>query len=108
MWRSSVPAPPGFYTAEHLQRQADVTGEIDMFDRLPTPYGLVRGGVAPDHEKIKSVTKVYDRIASRPGFRFFGGVEIGRDITDADLAGHYHAIVLSGRRANRPADGDPG
>lgn len=86
--------PAGFYTAEHLQRHA-VVCEIDMFDRLPTPYGLVRGGVAPDHEKIKSVTKVYERIASRPGFRFFGGVTLGRDITDDDLARHYHAVVLS-------------
>ncbi len=87
--------PAGFYTAEHLQRHADVVCEIDMFDRLPTPYGLVRGGVAPDHEKIKSVTKVYERIAARPGFRFFGGVVLGHDITDDDLARHYHAIVLS-------------
>ena len=87
--------PAGFYTAEHLQRHTDVVCEIDMFDRLPTPYGLVRGGVAPDHEKIKSVTKVYERIAARPGFRFFGGVDLGRDITDDDLARHYHAIVLS-------------
>ena len=87
--------PAGFYTAEHLQRHADVVCGIDMFDRLPTPYGLVRGGVAPDHEKIKSVTKVYERIAGRPGFRFFGGVELGRDITEEDLARHYHAVVLS-------------
>jgi ferredoxin--NADP+ reductase len=87
--------PAGFYTTEHLQRHAEVACEIDMLDRLPTPYGLVRGGVAPDHEKIKSVTKVYERIAARPGFRFFGGVELGRDVTDADLARHYHAVVLS-------------
>lgn len=87
--------PAGFYTAEHLQRRDDITCEIDMFDRLPTPYGLVRGGVAPDHQKIKSVTKAYERIAARPGFRFFGGVTVGRDITDADLARHYHAVVLS-------------
>lgn len=87
--------PAGFYTAEHLQRHGDVICQIDMFDRLPTPYGLVRGGVAPDHEKIKSVTKVYERIAAREGFRFFGGVTLGRDITDDDLARHYHAVVLS-------------
>lgn len=87
--------PAGFYTAEHLQRHDGVVCEIDMFDRLPTPYGLVRGGVAPDHEKIKSVTKVYERIAARPGFRFFGGVALGRDVTEADLGRHYHAVVLS-------------
>lgn len=87
--------PAGFYTAEHLQKCEGLAVAIDMYDRLATPYGLVRLGVAPDHEKIKSVTKVYERIASHPGFRFFGCVEIGRDLTDADLADHYDAIVLS-------------
>ena len=87
--------PAGFYTAEHLQKREGITVAIDMYDRLATPYGLVRLGVAPDHEKIKSVTKVYERIAGRPGFRFFGCVEIGRDVTDADLADHYDAIVLT-------------
>lgn len=87
--------PAGFYTAEHLQKREGLTVAIDMYDRLATPYGLVRLGVAPDHEKIKSVTKVYERIAAHPGFRFFGCVEIGRDLTDADLADHYDAIVLS-------------
>ena len=87
--------PAGFYTAEHLQKHEELTVAIDMFDRLATPYGLVRLGVAPDHEKIKSVTKVYERIAAHPGFRFFGCVEIGRDVTDADLADHYDAIVLT-------------
>lgn len=87
--------PAGFYTAEHLQKREGLTVAIDMFDRLATPYGLVRLGVAPDHEKIKSVTKIYERIATHPGFRFFGCVEIGRDLTDADLADHYDAIVLT-------------
>lgn len=87
--------PAGFYTAEHLQKHEALIVAIDMFDRLATPYGLVRLGVAPDHEKIKSVTKIYDRIATHPGFRFFGCVEIGRDVTDADLADHYDAIVLT-------------
>lgn len=105
--------PAGFYTAEHLQRHAEVVCEIDMFDKLPTPYGLVRGGVAPDHEKIKSVTKVYERIAAQPGFRFFGGVTLGRDITDDDLARHYHAVVLSvgapiDRRMGIPGEDLPG
>ncbi|MFN2176723.1 MAG: FAD/NAD(P)-binding protein, partial [Anaerolineales bacterium] len=57
--------PAGFYTAEHLLNHKDLNIEIDLFDRLPTPYGLVRGGVAPDHQKIKSVTKVYDRTAKK-------------------------------------------
>lgn len=87
--------PSGFYAAEFLQKQKDLTVEIDMFDRLPTPFGLVRGGVAPDHPKIKSVTKVYDRIAAKDDFRFFGHVELGKDITRADLANHYHAIVYA-------------
>jgi ferredoxin--NADP+ reductase len=86
--------PSGFYAAERLQK-ADLAVEIDMFDRLPTPFGLVRGGVAPDHPKIKSVTKVYDRIASKPEFRFFGNVEFGRDLTHADMAAHYHAIIYA-------------
>ena len=54
--------------------------EIDIFDRLPTPYGLVRAGVAPDHYKIKSVTRVYDKIAANPNVRFYGNVEYGRDL----------------------------
>jgi ferredoxin/flavodoxin---NADP+ reductase len=87
--------PSGFYAAERLQKEKDLTVHIDMFDRLPTPFGLVRGGVAPDHQKIKSVTKVYDRIASKPNFHFYGNVEFGRDVTHADLAAHYHAIIYA-------------
>jgi ferredoxin/flavodoxin---NADP+ reductase len=86
--------PSGFYAADHLQKQS-LTVEIDMLDRLPTPYGLVRGGVAPDHQKIKSVTKLYERIASKPGFRFFGNVEFGTDVTRADLMRHYHAVIYA-------------
>lgn len=87
--------PSGFYAAGRLQEQKNLVVEIDMFDRLPTPYGLVRGGVAPDHQKIKSVTKVYDRIASRHNFRFFGNVEFGNDVTLSDLERHYHAIIYA-------------
>ena len=64
--------PSGFYAAEHLQNQPDLVVQVDMYDRLPTPFGLVRGGVAPDHQKIKSVTRVYDRIATHPEFPPFG------------------------------------
>ncbi len=87
--------PAGFYTAEHLQKRAPEGVQIDMYDRLPTPYGLVRGGVAPDHQKIKSVTKIYERIAAHPGFRFFGDVELGRDVEIDDLAPHYDALIVS-------------
>jgi len=87
--------PSGFYAADHLQKQRDLTVQIDMFDRLPTPYGLVRGGVAPDHQKIKSVTKAYDRVATAPNFHFFGHVEFGKDVTRDDLVKHYHAIIYA-------------
>lgn len=87
--------PAGFYTAEHLLKSEEATCEVDIFDRLPTPYGLVRAGVAPDHPKIKSVTRVYERTAARDGFRYFGAVEIGKDITLEDLKQRYHAIVLA-------------
>lgn len=94
--------PSGFYAAEHLQNQADLVVQVDMYDRLPTPFGLVRGGVAPDHQKIKSVTRVYDRIAAHPEFRFFGNVELGRDLTHADLSAYYHAIIYAvGARTDR-------
>jgi ferredoxin--NADP+ reductase len=86
--------PSGFYAAEHLQKKLP-QAEIDMFDRLPTPYGLVRGGVAPDHQKIKLVTKVYDRIASQPGFRFFGNVTLGTDLSRDDLLASYHAVIYA-------------
>jgi ferredoxin/flavodoxin---NADP+ reductase len=87
--------PAGFYAAEHLLRREGTTVEVDMFDRLPTPYGLVRAGVAPDHPKIKSVIRVYEKTAARPEFRFFGNVEVGRDITVAELQERYHAIVFA-------------
>jgi ferredoxin--NADP+ reductase len=87
--------PSAFYAAEAYLKQSALVVEIDMFERLPTPHGLVRGGVAPDHQKIKSVTKVYDKIASDPRFRFYGNVELGRDIQHADLVAHYHQIVYA-------------
>ena len=87
--------PSAFYAAEHLQKQTHLVIHIDMFERLPTPFGLVRGGVAPDHPRIKSVTAVYDRIAAHPHFRFYGNVEFGRDLTQADLAAHYHQIIYA-------------
>lgn len=87
--------PAGFYAAEHLLKQSEVAVRVDMFDRLPTPFGLVRFGVAPDHQKIKSVTKVFDRIARHDAFRFFGNVDVGKDVTLQELACHYHQICLA-------------
>ena len=87
--------PAGFYTAEHLLKHDGTHAEVDMFDRLPTPYGLVRFGVAPDHPKIKSVIRVYEKTAARPEFRFFGNVEVGVDVSVDELSERYHAVVFA-------------
>src|SRR5439155_13186929 len=84
--------PAGFYCADQLLK---VGFEIDLYDVLPTPFGLVRAGVAPDHPKIKSVTRVYTKTASHEAFRFFGGVELGQDITREDLLDRYHAVIYA-------------
>lgn len=95
--------PAGFYAAERLFKETEMVVEVDMFDRLPTPYGLVRNGVAPDHQKIKSVTAVFDRVAGNPRFRFFGNIELGRDVTVDDLKDYYHQILFStGAQTDRP------
>jgi ferredoxin/flavodoxin---NADP+ reductase len=86
--------PSGFYAAEALLRSGQPIG-VDMFERLPVPYGLVRFGVAPDHPKLKQVTRVFDRIAKMPNFRFFGGVEIGGTVSVNALRSRYHAVVLA-------------
>ena len=85
--------PAGFYAAEALQKAAPGIA-IDLIDRLPTPFGLVRGGVAPDHPKIKSVTRVFDRIATQPGFRYLGHVRVGQDVSVEELRARYHVILL--------------
>ncbi len=87
--------PSGFYAAEALLKQKEIPLEVDMFDRLPTPYGLVRGGVAPDHQKIKAVSAVYEKTAQLPGFRFFGNIKLGKDIQVSDLKERYHQIVYA-------------
>jgi ferredoxin/flavodoxin---NADP+ reductase len=87
--------PSGCYAAGHLLKQKDLAVEVDMFDSLPTPWGLVRAGVAPDHPNIKSVTRVFEKTADNPRYRFFGNVEIGRDLGHDDLVRHYHAIVYA-------------
>jgi ferredoxin--NADP+ reductase len=100
--------PAGFYTAGHLLKDGPQELEVDMIERLPTPWGLVRSGVAPDHPKIKSVTRVYEKTAAHPRFRFFGGVELGREIARDELAARYHAIVYAtGSPSDRPL-GIPG
>ena len=84
--------PSGFYAADQLLKAG---WEVDLFDALPTPYGLVRAGVAPDHPKIKSVIRVYAKTASHESFRFFGGVTLGRDLTRGDLLARYHAVIYA-------------
>src|SRR6266487_562189 len=86
--------PAGFYAAGALL-DADASVEVDMIERLPTPWGLVRLGVAPDHPKLKSVSRAFERIALRPGFRFLGNVEVGRDLSHADLARLYDAVIYA-------------
>jgi ferredoxin--NADP+ reductase len=94
--------PAGFYAAEALLKRTDAVVDVDMFDRLPTPYGLVRGGVAPDHQKIKTVIRVFAATAARPTFRFLGNVRLGRDLTVEELRRHYHQIVYAtGNEADR-------
>ncbi len=94
--------PSGFYAAEALMKQMPAA-RIDMFERLPTPFGLVRYGVAPDHPRIKSVTAGFERIAESPQFRFFGNVQIGSDLTSADLRQHYHGVIYAtGGSQSRP------
>ncbi|MDA1027983.1 MAG: FAD-dependent oxidoreductase [Bacteroidetes bacterium] len=96
-WRIAIigAGPAGFYAAEHFFKQLDCIAHVDVFDRLPTPHGLVRSGVAPDHEKIKTVTRVFDKTASNPRFRFFGNVEFGKHLQLADLQKYYHQIYFS-------------
>src|ERR1035437_746810 len=94
--------PAGFYAAEALLKRADAVVDVDMFDRLPTPYGLVRGGVAPDHLKIKTVIRVFATTAARPTFRFLGNVRLGRDVTVEGWRRHDHQIVYAtGNEADR-------
>ncbi len=95
--------PAGFYAAGHLLKDSGGRVEVDMLERLPTPHGLVRSGVAPDHPKIKSVTRVYEKTAAHQRFRYFGNVELGRDIGREELLEHYHAVVYAtGAPADRP------
>jgi len=108
--------PAGFYAAGHLLKSKshpDLCVQVDMFDRLPTPWGLVRAGVAPDHPNIKAVSRVYEKTAEHPEFRFYGNVELGRDLTRDDLISRYHAVVYAvgaqtDRRMGIPGEDLPG
>ena len=100
--------PAGFYAAGHLLKAGGDGLEVDMLERLPTPWGLVRSGVAPDHPKIKSVTRVYEKTAALPRFRYFGNVSFGDHVSREELLEHYHAIVYAtGSPSDRPL-GIPG
>lgn len=105
--------PAGFYAVEELLKQPEMVVAVDLFDRLPTPYGLVRGGVAPDHQKIKAVIKQYEKTAARPGFRFFGNITFGEDLSLAEVLAHYHQVLFttgaeSDRRMGIPGEDLPG
>src|SRR5262245_21269248 len=104
--------PAGFYAAGALL-SADTQVEVDMLERLPTPWGLVRLGVAPDHPKLKTVSRAFERIADQPGFRFLGNVEVGRDLHHADLLRLYDAVIYAvgaqtDRRLGIPGEDLPG
>ena len=89
--------PAGYFAAQALQNLANdqQTFSIDMIERLPTPWGLVRSGVAPDHPKIKTVSKVFEKIANTENFRLFANVEVGSDITVAQLQEKYDAVIIA-------------
>jgi ferredoxin--NADP+ reductase len=105
--------PAGFYAAEQLLAAKELDVSVDVFERLPTPWGLVRAGVAPDHPKIKAVTRRYEKTAAHEGFRFFGNVEVGRDVSVQELREHYHAVIYAfgasgDRRLGIPGEELPG
>ncbi|MGN6189178.1 MAG: FAD-dependent oxidoreductase [Conexibacter sp.] len=105
--------PAGFYAAEQLLTARDHDVRVDMFERLTTPWGLVRAGVAPDHPKIKAVTRRYEKTAAHDGFRFFGNVEVGDELPVEELKAHYHAVVYAfgasgDRRLGIPGEDLPG
>jgi ferredoxin--NADP+ reductase len=87
--------PAAFYAAGQLLSSEDPPAEVDVIERLPTPWGLVRLGVAPDHPQLKTASKVFEKIAARPGFRFLGNVEVGRDVSHEELASRYDAVIYA-------------
>src|SRR6266568_6563340 len=104
--------PAGFFAADALL-SADVPVEVDLFERLPTPWGLVRLGVAPDHPELKTASRIFEKTAAKDGFRFFGNVEVGADVAHADLLRLYDAVVYAvgaqtDRRLGIPGEDLPG
>lgn len=87
--------PAGFFTVDALLRHRTPEFVVDLFERLPTPFGLVRSGVAPDHQKIKTVTRAFEKIAQHERFRFFGNVTVGKDVSAEELAAHYDQVVYA-------------
>jgi ferredoxin--NADP+ reductase len=105
--------PAGFYAADALLKSEDPQVEVDLIDRLPTPWGLVRLGVAPDHENIKAVSRAFEKTAAKPGFRFFGNVEVGSTVAHEELLRLYDAVVYTvgaqtDRRLGIPGEDLPG
>jgi ferredoxin--NADP+ reductase len=103
--------PAGYFTAHAFQKaqNEEISFSIDMIERLPTPWGLVRSGVAPDHPKIKTVSKFFEKIAKEPNFRLFANVEVGKDVSLKDLRDQYDAVVLAtgaskGRKLGIPGE----
>src|SRR3954462_140447 len=87
--------PAGFYTAEALEKAYGDRARIDILDRYPVPYGLIRFGVAPDHQSLKAVSKRYDKVAESDGVDFIGNVTVGRDASIAELLDLYDAVILA-------------
>jgi ferredoxin--NADP+ reductase len=105
--------PAGFYAADALLKSEEPRVEVDVIDRLPTPWGLVRLGVAPDHENIKAVSRAFEKIAAKPGFRFFGNVQVGSTVRHEELLQLYDAVVYTvgaqtDRRLGIPGEDLPG
>jgi ferredoxin--NADP+ reductase len=102
--------PAGYFAAQALQnlQNEELQFSIDMIERLPTPWGLVRSGVAPDHPKIKTVSKVFEKVANEPNFRLFGNIELGSDLTIEQLRERYDAVVIATGSALGKSLGIPG
>jgi len=100
--------PAGFYTTEHLLKRLGEAVEIDLFERLPAPFGLVRFGVAPDHQKIKSATRAFERIGAHQAVRFYGNVELGTHLSVDELHRFYHAACFATGAESDRAMGIPG
>src|ERR1051325_5016805 len=105
--------PAGFYTAEALQKAYGERARVDILDRYPVPYGLIRFGVAPDHQSLKAVSKRYDKVAETSGVDFIGNVNVGANVSIAELLDLYDAVILAvgsphSRKLGIPGEDLPG